>query len=114
MLNEVEKHNQESEERRQATEKLMMLPIVTSVMRKYSAFPHYHSKTSASLLSSHPPAILNNGVLEAVKKCIKPPPDLGVPALNIQHELLKLLEKVSLCPILPSLFTTKSVPVHPS
>lgn len=46
MLNAVEMDNQANEERRPATEKLMLLPIVTSTMRKYSAVPHDFLETS--------------------------------------------------------------------
>ncbi|WAQ92440.1 hypothetical protein PtA15_16A348 [Puccinia triticina] len=79
MLNAVEKDNQANEERRPATEKLMLLPIVTSTMRKS------HLET----------AILDNGVLEAVKKWLEPLPDRSLPALNIQRELLELLDKMT-------------------
>lgn len=80
MLNAVTADHEANEERRPATAKLMLLPLVTSTMQKS------HLET----------AILDNGVLEAVKKWLEPLPDRSLPALNIQRSLLQLLTKMSI------------------
>ncbi|MBW0495475.1 hypothetical protein O181_035190 [Austropuccinia psidii MF-1] len=71
---------QANEQRRPATSKLVLLPLVTSTMQKS------HLET----------AILDNGVLEAVKRWLEPLPDRSLPALNIQRSLLQLLSKMSI------------------
>ncbi|KAH9441292.1 hypothetical protein MJO28_015731 [Puccinia striiformis f. sp. tritici] len=80
MLKAVDEDNQANEERRPATSKLMLLPIVKSTMQKS------HLET----------AILDNGVLEAVKKWLEPLPDRSLPAINIQRPLLDLLTKMTI------------------
>jgi len=80
MLDAVDMDNQANEERRPATAKLMLLPLVKSTMQKS------HLET----------AIIDNGLLEAVKKWLEPLPDRSLPALNIQTELLEHLKKMSI------------------
>ncbi|EFP85355.2 uncharacterized protein PGTG_11524 [Puccinia graminis f. sp. tritici CRL 75-36-700-3] len=80
MLSAADTDIQANEERRPATGKLMLLPKVKSTIQKS------HLET----------AILDNGVLEAVKKWLEPLPDRSLPALNIQRELLELLSKMSI------------------
>ncbi|KNZ58093.1 hypothetical protein VP01_19g11 [Puccinia sorghi] len=80
MLDAVDMDNQANEERRPATAKLMLLPLVKSTLQKS------HLET----------AIIDNGLLEAVKKWLEPLPDRSLPALNIQTELLEQLKKMSI------------------
>ncbi|KAG0148160.1 hypothetical protein CROQUDRAFT_655311 [Cronartium quercuum f. sp. fusiforme G11] len=80
MMAAVNEDNEANEERRPATAKMMLLPMVTSTMQKS------HLET----------AILDNGLLEAVKKWLEPLPDRSLPALNIQRSLLQLLTKMSI------------------
>ncbi|CAH7667631.1 hypothetical protein PPACK8108_LOCUS2050 [Phakopsora pachyrhizi] len=80
MLAAVSLDNESNEARRPATSKMMLLPIVTSTMQKS------HLET----------ALLDNGILEAVKKWLEPLPDRSLPALNIQRSLLQLLSKMSI------------------
>lgn len=52
--------------------------------------------TIASHSRSHlESSILDNGLLDAVKKWLEPLPDKSLPALNIQRSLMQLLTKVS-------------------
>ncbi|KAH9815477.1 hypothetical protein DFH28DRAFT_968039 [Melampsora americana] len=80
MLGAVNMDLEANEERRPATAKMMLLPLVTATMQKS------HLET----------AILDNGVLEAVKKWLEPLPDRSLPALNIQRSLLQLLTKMTI------------------
>lgn len=80
MLGAVNMDLEANEERRPATAKMMLLPLVTATMQKS------HLET----------AILDNGVLEAVKKWLEPLPDRSLPALNIQRSLLQLLSKMTI------------------
>ncbi|PLW40360.1 hypothetical protein PCASD_07284 [Puccinia coronata f. sp. avenae] len=80
MMDAVEADCQANEERRPATAKLMLLPLVKATMQKS------HLET----------AIIENGVLEAVKKWLEPLPDRSLPALNIQTELLDQLKQMSI------------------
>jgi transcription factor SPN1 len=61
-----------------ALSKLKMLPEVLSVLRK------------AALAQS----IIDNNLLEGVKRWLEPLPDRSLPALNIQHELMALLKRM--------------------
>lgn len=63
-----------------ATAKLRLLPRVVSTLQK----THLHQ------------AILDNNLLEGVKRWLEPLPDRSLPALNIQKQLFGVLEKMTI------------------
>ncbi|EPY52865.1 transcription elongation factor complex subunit Iws1 [Schizosaccharomyces cryophilus OY26] len=65
-------------ERLPATEKLKMLPLVDSVLRKTHLYD----------------TILDNNLLDSVRMWLEPLPDRSLPALNIQQSLLDILTKL--------------------
>ncbi|WBW73434.1 transcription elongation factor complex subunit Iws1 [Schizosaccharomyces osmophilus] len=65
-------------ERLPATEKLKMLPLVDSVLRKTHLYD----------------TILDNNLLDSVRMWLEPLPDRSLPALNIQQSLLDILVKL--------------------
>lgn len=63
-----------------ATAKLRLLPRVVSTLQK----THLHQ------------AIMDNNLLEGVKRWLEPLPDRSLPALNIQKQLFGVLEKMTI------------------
>lgn len=63
-----------------ATAKLRLLPRVVSTLQK----THLHQ------------AIVDNNLLEGVKRWLEPLPDRSLPALNIQKQLFRVLENMSI------------------
>lgn len=79
MLNAAEDDVMANEERKPALAKLRMLPRVVDGLQKQ----HWQQ------------SIFDNNLLEAVRRFLEPLPDKSLPALNIQRELFKALEKLS-------------------
>ncbi|KAJ7593332.1 hypothetical protein C8J56DRAFT_1003110 [Mycena floridula] len=65
-------------EKRPASAKLILLPVAVETMRK------------ASLAQS----MIDNNLLEAVRRWLEPLPDCSLPALNIQREFFTILKKM--------------------
>ncbi|SPO28110.1 related to SPN1 - Spt6-interacting putative elongation factor [Ustilago trichophora] len=63
-----------------ATNKLKLLPKVVATLQKN------HLQQS----------ILDNNLLEGVKRWLEPLPDKSLPALNIQHQFFKILERMTI------------------
>lgn len=70
----------ENEEGKYAIHKLRMLPTVVDMMQR------------ASLAES----LVDNGLLEAVKRWLEPLPDKSLPAVNIQRPLFEILRNLSI------------------
>lgn len=69
-----------NENKRPATEKLKLLPKVVSTLQKS------HLQQS----------IMDNNLLEGVKRWLEPLPDRSLPALNIQRQFFTILEKMQI------------------
>ncbi|CAO1620863.1 unnamed protein product [Parajaminaea phylloscopi] len=79
MMNAAEDDVMANEERKPALAKLRMLPRVVDGLQKQ----HWQQ------------SIFDSNLLEAVRRFLEPLPDKSLPALNIQRELFKALEKLS-------------------
>ena len=80
MLTACEEDEEANRERQPATAKLRLLPRVVSTLQKT------HLQQS----------ILDNNLLEGVKRWLEPLPDGSLPALNIQRQLFGALEGMSI------------------
>lgn len=79
MMNAAEDDMMANDERKPALAKLRMLPRVVDGLQK-----QYWQQS-----------IFDSNLLEAVRRFLEPLPDKSLPALNIQRELFKALEKLS-------------------
>lgn len=95
----------ENEEGKYAIHKLRMLPTVVDMMQRFVLFSFLPLFcTDRSLLShfclahkraSLAESLVDNGLLEAVKRWLEPLPDKSLPAVNIQRPLFEILRNVS-------------------
>ncbi|KAI6123586.1 transcription factor iws1 [Pisolithus croceorrhizus] len=106
MLNAAADDEQANRDKLPATNKLKLLPQVMEVLRKQS-------------LSQ---SIMDNNLLEGVRRWLEPLPDRSLPALNIQRDFFPVLRKMEFIdsPVLREsglgrivLFYTKCKRVHP-
>ncbi|KIK16122.1 hypothetical protein PISMIDRAFT_30950 [Pisolithus microcarpus 441] len=106
MLNAAADDEQANRDKLPATNKLKLLPQVMEVLRKQS-------------LSQ---SIMDNNLLEGVRRWLEPLPDRSLPALNIQRDFFPILRKMEFIdsPVLREsglgrivLFYTKCKRVHP-
>ena len=80
MLAAADEDEEANRFRQPATAKLRLLPRVVSTLQK----THLQQ------------AIMDNNLLEGVKRWLEPLPDRSLPALNIQKELFGVLENMSI------------------
>ncbi|PPQ83790.1 hypothetical protein CVT26_004880 [Gymnopilus dilepis] len=78
MLNAADEDVRSNEDKMPATAKLRLLPEAMETLRK------------ASLAQS----MIDNNLLEAVRRWLEPLPDRSLPALNIQRELFNIIKKM--------------------
>jgi transcription factor SPN1 len=97
MLNAAELDEQANREKLPATLKLKLLPKVMGALRKYVLYleifydgAHYLA-TLCIHRSSLWQSIVDNNLLEGVRRWLEPLPDKSLPALNIQKEIFGIL-----------------------
>lgn len=96
MLNAAELDEQANREKLPATLKLKLLPKVVGTLRKCVLFPQrFYGNTQFSTAHVHRSSlwqsIVDNNLLEGVRRWLEPLPDKSLPALNIQREIFIIL-----------------------
>jgi len=81
-------------EKQPATAKLRLLPEAMETLRK--SVPYFLSLTHSKLLNrvSLAQSMIDNNLLEAVKRWLEPLPDRSLPALNIQREFFSIIRRM--------------------
>lgn len=80
MVNAADDDEEANRLKKPATNKLKLLPKVVATLQKS------HLQQS----------ILDNNLLEGVKRWLEPLPDKSLPALNIQHQFFQILERMTI------------------
>ncbi|GAK66091.1 transcription factor iws1 [Moesziomyces antarcticus] len=80
MVNAADDDEEANKLKKPATNKLKLLPKVVATLQKN------HLQQS----------ILDNNLLEGVKRWLEPLPDKSLPALNIQHQFFQILERMTI------------------
>ncbi len=80
MVNAADDDEEANRLKKPATNKLKLLPKVVATLQKN------HLQQS----------ILDNNLLEGVKRWLEPLPDKSLPALNIQHQFFQILERMTI------------------
>lgn len=96
MLAAAADDEQANKEKLPATAKLRMLPQVMEVIRKYVLIPSSGLCVSLyiSCRSALAQSIIDNNLLEGVRRWLEPLPDHSLPALDIQREFFPTLKKM--------------------
>ncbi|KAG9314997.1 hypothetical protein JVU11DRAFT_4106 [Chiua virens] len=123
MLGAAADDEQANREKLPATNKLKLLPQVMEVLRKYATHVSSYPPTNyVSHRQSLSQSIMDNNLLEGVRRWLEPLPDRSLPALNIQRDFFPILKKMEFIdsPVLKEsglgrivLFYTKCKRVHP-
>lgn len=97
MLGAAADDEQANREKLPATNKLKLLPQVMEVLRKYAARHPSSPSPSANCIphrQSLSQSIMDNNLLEGVRRWLEPLPDRSLPALNIQRDFFPILKKM--------------------
>ena len=95
MLGAAADDEQANREKLPATNKLKLLPQVMEVLRKYVApFLSFPPANYISHRQSLSQSIIDNNLLEGVRRWLEPLPDRSLPALNIQRDFFPILKKM--------------------
>jgi transcription factor SPN1 len=96
MNNAAEEDIKANEAKQPAGAKLRLLPEAMETLRKYVLFCliSYCLVLTSLCRSSLAQSMIDNNLLEAVKRWLEPLPDRSLPALNIQREFFTLIKKM--------------------
>lgn len=97
MLGAAADDDQANREKLPATNKLKLLPQVMEVLRKYAASHPSSPSPPANFIphrQSLSQSIIDNNLLEGVRRWLEPLPDRSLPALNIQRDFFPIIRKM--------------------
>lgn len=100
MNNAADEDIRSNQEKLPATAKLKLLPEAMETLRKLVFFPWLPRHLSPFLIfflfsrANLAQSIIDNNLLEAVRRWLEPLPDRSLPALNIQREFFHLIPKM--------------------
>ena len=97
MLGAAADDEQANRDKLPATNKLKLLPQVMEVLRKYAvAVLSFHHRALIIIFrrQSLSQSIMDNNLLEGVRRWLEPLPDRSLPALNIQRDFFPILKRM--------------------
>lgn len=96
MLRAAAEDDEANKEKVPATAKLRLLPRVKDVLQKYVLFIPERTSADPQSRSALSQSILDNNLLEGVRRWLEPLPDRSLPALNIQTFFFEQLTKMDI------------------
>lgn len=94
MLGAAADDEQANRDKLPATNKLKLLPQVMEVLRKYAVTFLIVSSLLIFRRQSLSQSIVDNNLLEGVRRWLEPLPDRSLPALNIQRDFFPILKRM--------------------
>jgi len=94
MLHAADEDERANRNKLPATAKLRLLKEVMETLRKYVLPCHFISFSFFVTRASLSESMIDNNLLEGVRRWLDPLPDTSLPALNIQRELFAVIRKM--------------------